>query len=325
MSEKDEDVAVGTAAAHATADVPVASPDEPVDEFIERIRGRRFTCASVAAVCRGDTLVGLITMERLLNASPGALAKDVMDSDPPTVIAHHAQEIAVWKALQHDEPGLAVVDDAGKFVGLVPPQRLLTVLLEEHDQDIARISGYLASAAGARTASEEPVPLRLWHRLPWLLVGTIGAMIAAVVIDAFQAQLERQVLIAFFIPGIVYLADAVGTQTEALVIRGLSVGVTVRRVAFREWITGLVIGALIALVLYPATVIIWGNAEVALSVAIAVFAACAIATLVAMGLPWIFSLANIDPAYGSGPLATVIQDILSIFVYLLVASAVVGI
>ena len=107
-------------------------------------------------------------------------------------------------------------------------------------------------------------------------------------------------------------------------VPGLSVGVTVRRVAFREWVTGLVIGALIAVVLYPAIFVLWGNAHVALSVAIAVFAACAIATLVAMGLPWIFSLAKVDPAYGSGPLATVFQDILSILVYLLVTVAIVG-
>ena len=50
----------------------------------------------------------------------------------------------------------------------------------------------------------------------------------------------------------------------------------------------------------------------------------AIATLVAMGLPWLFSLAKADPAYGSGPLATVVQDILSILVYLLVTATVLG-
>ena len=31
------------------------------------------------------------------------------------------------------ESGIAVVDDAGRIVGLVPPHRLLAVLLTEHD------------------------------------------------------------------------------------------------------------------------------------------------------------------------------------------------
>jgi len=145
-------------------------------------------------------------------------------------------------------------------------------------------------------------------------------MIAAVVVDAFDKQLQQQVLIAFFIPGVVYLADAVGTQTEALIIRGLSVGVSVRRVAVREFITGLLIGALIAIVVYPLTLALWGNPAVSLSVALALLGACTIATLIAMVLPWLLSLFRVDPAFGSGPLATVIQDILSILTYLLITA-----
>ena len=81
----------------------------------------------------------------------------------------------------------------------------------------------------ARTASEEPVVKRFWHRVPWLLVGLLGALLAADIVGAYEQQLQANVMLAFFIPGIVYLADAVGTQTEALVIRGLSVGVSIGR------------------------------------------------------------------------------------------------
>jgi len=51
-------------------------------------------------------------------------------------------------------------------------------------------------------------------------------------------------------------------------------------------------------------------------VALALFASCPIATLVAMALPWLFQRLGADPAFGSGPLATVIQDLLWIAVYL---------
>jgi hypothetical protein len=59
------------------------------------------------------------------------------------------------------------------------------------------------------------------------------------VVGAFEADLQRQVLLAFLVPGAVYMADALGSQTETLVIRGLSVGVGVRRVVFRKLVTGL--------------------------------------------------------------------------------------
>ncbi|MCP9618744.1 magnesium transporter [Nocardia otitidiscaviarum] len=312
-----------TAAAHATRDVPVVEPAETVRAALAGMQGRRFASAAVVVVCRDGYLAGLVTIERLLAAPPDSPVGEVMDTDPPTVAGHHDQEAAVWEALRHDEPGLAVVDADGRWLGVIPPQRLLGLLLAEHDEDVARLSGYLASTSTARTATTEPVARRLWHRLPWLAVGFVGAMLAAGVVDAFRGQLKREVLIAFFIPGVVYLADAVGTQTVALVVRGLSVGVGIRGIVVRESVTGAVIGLLVAAVSYAFTLAVWGDAEVSAAVAIALLAACSVAAVVAMVLPWALSRLGIDPAFGSGPLATVIQDLLSIVIYLGVTSLVV--
>jgi magnesium transporter len=43
-----------------------------------------------------------------------------------------------------------------------------------------------------------------------------------------------------------------------------------------------------------------------------------------MALPWLLHRLGRDPAFGSGPVATVIQDLLSILAYLAIAAAVVG-
>ena len=94
----------------------------------------------------------------------------------------------------------------------------------------------IASTRRARQAAEEAVRRRLLHRLPWLLVGLVGAMPPPLLVGAFEDELEKQVLLAFFVPAIVYMADAVGTQTEAIFIRGLAVGVSVRGVVRRELI-----------------------------------------------------------------------------------------
>ena len=314
---------LGVAAEHATDRVPVASPRDTVGQVLASMRGRRFDSAAVVAICEAGKLVGLVTIERLLAAPPGAVVAEVMDEQPPTVGPGTDQEHAAWEAVHHGEPSLAVVDQSGQFVGVIPPRKLLAVLLEEHDEDLARLGGFLGSTASARAASEEQVTRRLWHRLPWLLLGLAGAMFAAGMVGAFERELERQVLLAFFIPGVVYMADAVGTQTEALIIRGLSVGVGIGRIARREIITGLLVGVLLAAVILPATLLIWGNLQVAISVALAFLAACSIATAIAMALPWAFNRLGKDPAFGSGPLATVIQDLLSIAIYLLIARAIV--
>jgi magnesium transporter len=309
-----------TAARHAATAVPVAGPDDQVDAVLAGMRGQRYDSAAVVAVCQDGRLLGVATIERLLAAPPGVPIRQVMDPDPPAVAPGTDQEKATWTAVRHGEAGLAVVDSGGRFRGLIPPQRLLAVMLEEHEEDLARLGGFLRSTASARGASVESVPRRLWHRFPWLLLGLAGAIAAAGIVGAFHEQLERQVLVAFFVPGVVYLADAVGTQTEALVIRALSVGVGLRRIAARELVTGPLVGALLAGATFPVIVAIWGDPKVAAAVAVALFAACTIATAVAMALPWLLHRLGTDPAYGAGPLATVVQDLLSIVIYFLAAA-----
>jgi magnesium transporter len=130
-------------------------------------------------------------------------------------------------------------------------------------------------------------------------------------------------LVAFFVPGIVYMADAVGTQTEALVIRGLSVGVPIGRVVRRELFTGVLIGLALAMAFWPLGFALWGQADIAVAVAVALFAACSTATVVAMALPWLLYRSGRDPAFGSGPLATVVQDLMSLVIYFAVVALIV--
>ena len=171
----------------------------------------------------------------------------------------------------------------------------------------------------ARTASEEPVHRRFQHRLPRLLLGLGGALLAADLVGSFEAHLQLNVMLAFFIPGIVDLADAVD-ETETVVVRGLSLGIPMRRMVVREPLAGILIGVVLAAVALPFVWWRWNDGGLALSVGVSVFAACSTATLAAMTLPWLFDAFASDPAFGSGPLATVIQDLLSIWIYLSVTT-----
>jgi magnesium transporter len=188
---------------------------------------------------------------------------------------------------------------------------------------MARVGGFLRSTSEARDSTEESIARRLGHRLPWLLLGLAGAILSADVVGIFEDVLKKNVILAFFLPAIVYLADAVGTQTETLIVRGLSVGVPLWRVVRREAVTGLVIGAALSLVFFPFALFRWGNSDVALAVALSLLAACSTATLTAMALPWLLQRLGRDPAFGSGPLATVIQDLMSIVTYFVICRAVV--
>jgi magnesium transporter len=313
------EVRLEVAAEHATQRVPVAGRLERVGDVRDALVGETYDCVDDVAVLDGHALVGLVPIERLLAAPADAPIEDVMETDPPVVAPGADQEQVAWSMVRRGDSSVAVVHADGTFAGLIPPHRMIAVLLAEHDEDLARLGGYLAGTTRARSAAEEPVARRLWHRLPWLLIGLVGAMASAVIVGAFEEQLSTNVLLAFFIPGVVYMADAVGTQTETVLIRGLSAGVSVRAVARRELITGAIVGATMAAAFLPFALLGWGDEQVAVAVSLALLASSSIATIVAMVLPWLFQRAGIDPAFGSGPLATVVQDLLSIAVYFAIA------
>jgi magnesium transporter len=316
-STPTHELAFETAAQHYTRHVPRAAPDEPVEAVRAGLLDRKFDSVAEIVVCDvNDKLVGLVNVEDLLSADRHARVSEIMDPAPPVVASGTDQEIAAWQAIRHREASLAVVDQEGRFQGMITPRRLFEVLLLEHMEDTARLSGVLQGRSQAYSASSEPVLHRLAHRLPWILLGLLGALISAEVVAAFEAKLQAHVILTFFIPGIVYLADAVGTQTETLVIRGMSVGILVERVFWRETVTGALIGAALAGLCFPIVWARWGRADVALAVAVALLAACSVASAVATILPWALRSLRQDPAFAAGPIATVVQDLVSVLIYL---------
>jgi magnesium transporter len=317
----------GSVDLHAVKRVPICLPTDTAAQVRASLVGIEFDCAEDIAVCNpspeGPRLLGVITIEQLLVASGDAPAGELMDADPGVVVIGVDQEHAAWHAIHHGEASLAVVDRGGVFQGFVPAVRLLDVALRAHDSDFARLGGYLASTESARHAIEEPLRQRIWHRVPWLGLGLLGSGAAAWLVGGFEEELARDVRLAFFVPGVVYMADAVGTQTETLVIRGLSVGATFRTAFRLESLTGLIVGLLIAAVTFPAVWLVLGSALLGLAVALSLLCACGIATMVAMLLPWAMLRSGRDPAFGSGPLATVIQDLLSLVIYFFVVTSMV--
>jgi len=320
---KLEELLFETAGEHVATRVPSATPEQCVDDVRRALGGQCFETLAAVAVVDDERLVGLIRLEDLMAAPGHSRVRDVMDPSPPVVRPGVDQEIAAWHAVRRGDSFLAVTEGGGRFMGLVPPERMLAVLLWEHDEDMARLGGFLHDAASARRASREPVLRRLWHRLPWLMVGLAGSLLAAWIMGSFEERLQGTVALAFFIPGIVYMADAVGTQTETLVIRGLSVGVPIGEVVRRELLTGVLVGVALAAAFLPLAWVGW-EADVAVAAALALLAASSTATLVAMTLPWLFTRLGKDPAFGSGPLATVIQDLASILIYFAIAARLVA-
>ena len=322
MGPSDTPDADDTVAELIAREVPRAVPSQTAAEALRQLQGGSFECATDIAVVDGeDVLLGVIGLEALLSAEHGRPIGELVSGTFAAVSSATDREHATALAARLGTRTVAVVDAEGRFSGLVPPERLITVLFEEHEEDLARLGGSLARSSAAMQATVEAVPRRLWHRLPWLALGLAGAMLSAAIVASFEEELRAEVLLAFFVPAVVYMADAVGTQTETVVIRGMSLGVPIGRVAVRELLTGLIIGTLIAATFFLFALVVWDDTRVAAVVSLSLLVSTSLATAVAMSLPYLLARLGRDPAFGSGPLATVIQDLLSIAAYFLIAVA----
>jgi magnesium transporter len=184
---------LGVAAEYATERVPVARPDDEAGAVRAALQARSFDSVHDVVVLEGESFVGVVPARRLLAAEPGTPLARLMEPDPSVVRPDTDQERAAAEMVERGESSIVVVDGEGRFVGLIPPHTMLAVLVAEHEEDLARLGGYMVQTRRARRAAEERVTSRLWHRLPWLFVGLLGAMGSAGIVGAFEDQLDEKV------------------------------------------------------------------------------------------------------------------------------------
>jgi len=226
--------------------------------------------------------------------------------------------------MKHGIKAVPLVDRDSKLIGVVPHDGITRILHKELRDDILGLAGVHRSHAAIDNVMEIPIFRALRHRLPWLLIGTVGGLIIAQIIGRFEQTLRDNIVLAAFVPMIVYIADAVGTQLEAFVIRDFAL---FRKLEFgkyfsRQFIVVLGLAALLGVIIGLTGWLFYQRADVAMVLGLAAAAATLSAVFSGMVIPYLFRLINVDPANASGPLGTIIQDALSVVIYLLIASAV---
>lgn len=172
--------------------------------------------------------------------------------------------------------------------------------------------------------AKERVSLMIEHRVPWLALGLIGGIIATILSSQFEEILSKNIRLAFFIPVIVYMADALGTQTQSVYIRNLGrENVKFSKYLFKELLLGLAMGAIFGIGITLFTFIWFKSPSTALTVGLAMFVSMSLAPAIALIVPAILQKEHTDPAIGAGPFTTVVQDLISLIIYFSIASIII--
>lgn len=166
-SSHDTELLPGSLGQYINTDVPTCRPGATIEQIRATLTARPYASVDEVVVLADDLpprLEGLIPIGTLLAATPTPTAADIMDADPPVIHRGFNEEQAAWKAVRHGESSLAVVDDDGKSLGLIPPTRLIGALLQDHDEDFARLGGYLRSSDGPPRIRRAPLSAALAPR-----------------------------------------------------------------------------------------------------------------------------------------------------------------
>lgn len=314
---------MATAADLMTLDIPRSDRHRTVGEMIAALRNRTWDeVGHIYLVDDQAGLVGQVPIERLLQAKEQTYLAELEGSPPIEVLPGDAAETIALRAVERHDADVAVIDSRRRLLGAIPIGKLLALLHEEHVDNFLRMGGVSRIDHLHLSLTVQQTLNAVRARLPWLMVGLGGGFLASGVASAFEASLRREVALAFFLPLVVYMADAVGTQTETILVRRLAYGeVSVSEQLARESVIGASIGA-IGAVVASAGLWLWnGHPALAVVVGASLGVTAIVATITASLLPMGLARLGADPALASGPVATVVQDILSVGIYLMIATA----
>lgn len=276
----------------------------------------------IYVVDSGKKLLGVLSVKELHRADPGELVGNICKKTSLiTVHPNIHQERVAYLALKNNIKAIPVVQRDNTFLGSIPSDTILGILYKETHEDILRLAGIRHPKALAANILETSLFTFYRHRVPWLFLGLLGGLLAARVIGLFEDTLRENVILAAFIPLIVYMSDAVGTQTEAWVIRDIAIEHTqpFRKYFLRHLIVTAMIACSFGIALFLMSTALY-EYRMGLVLGLSLTAAITSSVLTGLIVPFIFSRLHLDPADPSGPIGTILQDILSIIAYFLIAS-----
>ncbi len=167
----------------------------------------------------------------------------------------------------------------------------------------------------------ESVSLLLKFRLPWLAMGVALSLCTAVLVSKFEHILSADPALVFFIPLIIYMSDSVGTQTATIYIRNLNKKQARFHIyMIKELLIGISLGLFFGLFVALATHFWLHKDQVALTVGTAMAVNLTTATVFSLLTTATMNRLGVDPASGVDPIVSVFQDVISISIYLVVAT-----
>lgn len=253
-----------------------------------------------------------------------------------------------------------ITSDANRLVSEAMSPRVVTVSVDDNQQDVARtIQDYdflaipvieatgellgiitvddildvmdeeaVADYSGlAGVSVDEPyqTPVKsAQSRLPWLITLLFLGMGTSTLIGHFEDMISEVATLSLFITLITGTSGNAGTQSLAVAVRKIAnpdnEESTFLQLIFRELFTGLICGLITGGTIFLIITLWQKNMVLGLVVGVAMLCAITVANLAGSIIPLLMDRLGFDPAVASGPFITTLSDLTSVLIYFSIAS-----
>ena len=313
----DEDVAGGLMA----KELVKARENWTVKRCIEEIKIQAENVEkiySVYVVDQQDRLKGRVSLKRILLADDDKKVAEIFEENIISVgIFLEAQEVANIMQ-KYDLDAVPVVNVRGKLVGRITIDDVVDVITESAEEERQLMSGVTSDIE-----EDDGVWVISKARLPWLVIGMTGGLIAAQIADYYSGTLNVIARLSLFIPLIMATGGNVGIQSSAIVIQSLAgkngFNDTLGNRLLKVFYVAMVNGSILSLMVFGAIMLLFKDQLLAITASIALLNVVLLASFMGTITPLLLDRFGINPAIASGPFITTANDLLGLTVYFSIA------
>jgi magnesium transporter len=294
--------------------------NQTVSECVEEIRLQAENVDKVYAVYVVDEeqrLKGIVSLKQIVLARKNTKVENIFEDDIVFVDTTKSGEEVADLMQRYDLEAIPVVNSLGRLLGRITIDDVVDFITEKAEEDIQVMAGITGEAE-----EDDSVWVLAKARIPWLVIGAIGSLLAASVISSFEGILSKVGALAMFIPIMGSTGGNVGIQTSSLIVQSLaersgltmSLGERLSKILLVALINGIIIGVLAGSYVY-----IVGQPQLFWVVCISLLSVVLLASFMGTITPLILDKMGINPAIASGPFITTANDLIGISTYFFIA------
>ncbi len=309
----DEDVAGGL----MQKELVKANENWTVNQCIEELRTQAEDVEKVYAVYVVDDfgkLLGILSLKRIVLAHKNTKIESLYDKDVIFVETYRPAEEVAELMRRYDLDALPVVNVQGKLLGRITIDDIVDVITDQASSDTLAMAGITGDVE-----EDDSIWQQTRARLPWLLVGMMGGILAAKFISFFEGDLKIIPAMAAFIPIIGSTGGNVGIQTSSIILQGLAdktgIDTTLGQRLIRMFAVAFINGLIISAIVFGFNMLLGNELQLALVVSTALMSVVFLASFMGTLTPILLEKIGINPAVASGPFITTANDLIGYGVY----------